>query len=134
MSDSVADWQHRLDREFPHGVVASWDDGDKRSAVYLLPRVYVTGVQGDYPVVWATAFAGSDKTLGPWPVTSYEIRNIRPRLAVVTFTGLPHPMQWATVTDDKLQLAMAPVRAEAIAAFPDGGREVFHRDEGTDLP
>lgn len=125
---TVADWQHRLDSEYPRGVVASWDDSDKHSATYLLPRIYVTDMTAaGYPVIWASAHSGSDKVLGPWEVTSYTVAQLRPRAARVTFENVERAMTWSAGMDDKLVASMAAERADGIRRYPDGGKEVLHQ-------
>lgn len=136
MSDpvTVPDWQHKLDRLFSHGAIASWDDGDPRSAVYLVPRIYVVDVEDGKPVVWMSAFAGSDKTLGPWPVTAITPLRHSPFAARVALRGHARAMRWNAGMDERLASAMFPERSAGIERFPDGGMEVFHKNEGAYVP
>jgi hypothetical protein len=130
---TVPEWQHRLDRLFPNGAIASWNEDSPQATIYLIPRIYVVEVQGDKPVVWMSAFAGSDKTLGPWLVTNVAPLKASPFAANVTFEGHSRTMRLNGGMDDRLAMVMLSERNPGISRFPDGGMEVFYRNEGADL-
>lgn len=130
---TVADWQHRLDREFPHGVVASWNDGNPRSATYLIPRIHVTGVRDGLPVVWLAAFSGSDKVLGPWPVTAMTTPSLHPRIVRVSFEDIDKEMTWSAGVDERLRAEMSRERLDSLGRHPHGGMKVME-SESPDLP
>lgn len=50
VADVAASWQAKLDREFPHGAVCSWDRPGP-PVIYLVLRIEVTGAVGLDPVV-----------------------------------------------------------------------------------
>lgn len=104
------EWQRRLDGDFPRGAITSWGDGNPRSSVYLLPHVLVTAAIGGLPVVRASVFAGSDKVVGPWQVTSYRAD----RLTVVRFARVELPMLLSASVNRRLAQAMASERANSI--------------------
>lgn len=135
MSDptTVPEWQHRLDRLFPDGAIASWEDGRQRAVIYLIPRIYVVGVRGDKPVVWMSAFAGSDKSLGPWLVDSVKPLKAHPFAANVTFEDSPRVMRWNAGMDERLALVMLSERRPGMERFPDGGMGVLSGDESAYL-
>lgn len=127
MSDrvkSVADWQHQLDRQFPQGAIAHWVR--EKPGTYLIPRIYVVGMEDGQPVVWLPVFAGSDKELGPWAITSYDPDLVGPFGARVTLQGPGHAMLWRAGLDDKLAAEMQPERDEGIRRCPDGGPGVLN--------
>lgn len=134
MSDptTVPEWQHRLDRLFPHGAIASWD-GHPQATIYLIPRIYVVAVQGDKPVVWMSAFAGSDKSLGPWLVTAVRPLKSSPFVASVAFEGHSREMRLSAGMDDRLATVMLTERNPGIDRFPDGGMGVLSGDASAHL-
>lgn len=127
MSDEQrAKWQARLDHSFPRGMVASWDKEGARTT-YLVPRVVVVEMSGLDPVVWLDAYSGSDKTLGPYRVTSYvEHRSGWHRQVEVTFDGIPHPMCWNAGVSRRAARVMNPERIRLLTLAPQGGEAVLH--------
>lgn len=120
--EQVAGWQRRLDRVFPWGLVAAWEDN--RRVAYLVPRVVVTSMSGSDPVVWLLVFAGSDKVLGPLTLTSFE--RLSYKVARVRFGGVPRFMTWSAAVSRAASRAMNPDRQRLIALAPEGGEAVMH--------
>jgi hypothetical protein len=125
MNEQLAGWQGKLDRAFPYGLVASWED---RQVTYLVPRVVVTAMSGDSPVVWLPVFAGSDKVLGPLVLTSYD--RVSYKVAKVTFAGVGKSMTWYAGVSKLASHAMAGERQHLTKLAPHGGEAVMHEIAG----
>lgn len=124
----AAKWQRRLDRDFPKGLLASWDDitGDAGGPkyVYLCPRPEVTEMQGLNPVVMLPVPAW-DKVVQPGAVTAYQkVTGVSPLLVKVTFAD-GRSMSWgagvnkaqAQVTDEHRRTAREHFAATGKSAW-----------------
>ena len=126
----VAEWQHRLDRQFPRGAVAGWSG--VTGTVYQIPRILVLRIgSGGLPVVLMPVFSGSDKVLGPYRITSYQRTGPRTGgpVSQVTFSGDARVMTWNPRVSERLARLMAPERDLFMALAPDGGRAAQHTPE-----
>jgi hypothetical protein len=126
-SDLIARYQAKLDREFPQGAVASWEDRGN-TATYLIPRVLVTGQQGLDPEIWLPAFAGSTKTLGPFRVLSYQPVQSHPYAVRVTLDNVDRPLLLNAGVSEEAARAMAGDRQRFTDLAPAGGARVFDGD------
>lgn len=142
--DQAVRWQRRLDRDFPRGLLASWDDikggaGGPRY-VYLCPRAEVTGMQGLNPVVMLPV-PDWDKVVQPGAVASYQPEpGVSPRLVRVTFAD-GRSMTWgagvsraqAAATDGHRREARDHFAATGHSAWEPPGEEE-PGDAGRGLP
>lgn len=128
--ESVTRWQGKLDRDFPHGLLASWSTGEDRESPegnYQVPRAEVVGTAGEWPVVALPSPAwGKTVTV---TLTSYEIRQTKPclvaRVGVEAVAGSPAYMLWSAGLGEPLTTIMAPDRANYIEASQKLGRSVL---------
>ena len=124
--DLIARWQQQFDREFPKGAVVFWQGDDRIS--YLVPRVLVTGQHGLDPEIWLPVFSGSNKTLGPFRVLSYEdLPGSGPRQVRLVLDNVEAPLLLVTALGANAQ-AMAADRQWFTELAPDGGARVFDGD------
>lgn len=119
-------WQSRLDRWFPKGLVVSFE-GASPGTTYLIPRVTVTRMSGDQPVVWLPVFSGSDKAFGPQRLDAAEKAGAG-RLRV-ELAGNDRAMVWYSGVSSRAARAMAPDRARLMRLAPQGGEAVLHEYE-----
>lgn len=129
--EQTAQWQQRLDREFPRGAVAAWLHPVTPGVSYQIPRILVLRVTGGQPVVLLPVLAGADKVLGPWQMETYERSGPRtgPRQVQVKFKEDGRSMTWSPRVSDRLARVMAPERQAFIQLAPQGGRAVLHTPE-----
>jgi hypothetical protein len=91
---TVAKWQAVFSHDFPDGALCEWDAPG--SATYRIIHIQVTGMRGLDPIVVLPVF-DAEKTLGPWPVLSYEVPQRSPVVqARVTFENVPEAMLWGS--------------------------------------
>lgn len=98
MNEQARKWQHKLDMDFPRGLLAAWDDHKEKHGgpafVYLVPRVEVVDMTGLDPVVFLPV-PDFDKVVQPGTIAKYEQIQSRPcRLVQVTF-GDGRTMSWS---------------------------------------
>lgn len=101
-------WQLHLDRQFPHGVLASWEG--QPGVLYPIPRIVVDYMAGFDPVVKFPVFSGSDKVLGPWQLTSSTKVPDKSGVWKLTFLGLDRALLVTGNLPPRLRLAMQAER------------------------
>lgn len=89
MPDLREQWQKKLDKEYPHGAMLSWDDPDGADWVPC-PRVEVAGMEGLDPVLRFPCF-GFEKVLGPWQVLAAQKSERFPDTQEFTFKNTEPP-------------------------------------------
>lgn len=135
--EQTVKWQARLDRDFPRGAIAAWSGLTPPPASYQIPRILVLRVVNDHPVVLLPVLTGSDKVLGPWQVSAYEVNHGvvtgplagTQRVVRVTFEEDSRTMTWNPRVTDRLARVMAPERAAFMKLAPHGGRAAQHNPE-----
>ena len=125
-SDLIAKYQAKLDREFPRGAVAAWQD--KPRTAYLIPRILVTGQRGLDPEIWLPVFAGSSKTLGPFRVLSMEQVQASPRAVAAAIDGMDALLLLSAAVSEAAGQAMATDRQQFLELAPRGGPRIFDGD------
>jgi hypothetical protein len=126
-SDLIAQYQAKMDREFPHGAVASWDQPGS-TVTYLVPRILVTGQHGLDPEIFLPVFAGSDKTLGPFRVLSMSQAQRDPYMVRADVDGAQGALLLNAGVSPEAAAAMAADRQSFTALAPAGGARVFDGD------
>jgi hypothetical protein len=121
--EQVARWQAKLDREFPYGLLAYFEE--RNHANYHVPRVVVTGMAGLDPVVWFPVYSGSHKVFGPLQVLSYEQFRSAPRAVRVRFDTIDQTMVWSGSLQPEMVRLMEKDRQDSITAVPHGGDTVI---------
>lgn len=112
--DQATRWQSRLDREFPRGLLATWEDDD---TPYLVPWVQVQGMRGADPIVYFTNDSG--RWFGPVALTSYEQFQASPhRMVRVTMDGEDRAMVWCAAVPPRAQVQLRRLRAAAMGVSP----------------
>jgi hypothetical protein len=124
--DLVAQYQAKMDREFPHGAIASWQG--ERGTTYLIPRVLVTGQHGLDPEIFLPVFAGSDKTLGPFRIRGLQQVQVRPHMVAVTLDNVDKTLLLNAGVSEEAARAMAADRQRFTDLAPAGGAKVFDGD------
>jgi hypothetical protein len=124
--DLVAQYQAKMDREFPHGALASWQG--ERGTTYLIPRILVTGRHGLDPEIFLPVFAGSDKTLGPFRVTGLQQVQTRPHMVAVTLDNVDKTLLLNAGVSEEAAQAMAASRQAFLEQAPAGGERVLDGD------
>lgn len=116
MADLKAQWQARLDREFPQGAVGSWvrpPNPASHPAIYNIPYIEVLAMAGLDPVLIMTVYGTGSKILGPWRVISYETLAEEPFTARrLTFAGTRDRLVLVDAVGDQMAAMMAQDRAE----------------------
>lgn len=131
--DQAVRWQKKFDRDYPKGLLATWDDlrtedGNAPRHVYLCPRVEVTGMDGLNPVVMLPV-PGWEKVVQPGAVESYQITQTSPKVAKVTFAG-GRSMSWGAGVNKAQAQATDEDRKIALAEFARTGRSFWaHQPE-----
>lgn len=99
MNEQGRRWQHKLDMDFPRGLLAAWNGradlshGDPMF-VYLCPRVEVVSMEGLDPVVFLPV-PDFDKVVQPGSITKYEkVQSTPCKVVEVTFSG-GRTMAWS---------------------------------------
>lgn len=107
---SRAQWQHRLDQDFPNGIIMTWH-GRPYSPVYHIPRAEVTHLAGtwDWPVVSLDTH-GTQKNF-VIQIAVYDKLHDHPALVRVTAMNISEQMTW--------DANVAPELAEAMRAGTD---------------
>lgn len=98
MNEQARKWQHKLDMEWPRGLLATWEDGKSPDGtpafVYVCPRVEVVGMSGLDPVVFLPV-PDFDKVVQPGTISGYEQVQSKPCKVVQVTFGNGRQMDWS---------------------------------------
>ena len=126
----VEKWQHRLDADFPHGLLASWEEKDGHThGLHHVPRAEVVRMEGLDPVV----VLPYGETAVFLRVLNYEVVQVLPCLVAVAVTGSKEPstgaagrrMLWSAGLSDQEVRQMASYREDLLQQFAKRGRSSF---------
>lgn len=110
----VERWQQAVDRQFPHGAVASWVG---RDTVYDISWIQVTGLSGLDPILKLYVF-GADRVLDDMVCLSWVVQQESPLIIEATFAGEDSAMRFAADVPDRLAVLMDAARAQLKQANP----------------
>lgn len=109
--------QEAIDRDFPHGAVASWLPETDTSTVYAIAWIQVTGMSGLDPVL-KLYIDGADRILDDMVATAWVTRQEKPLIIEATFENVTAHMQLAADVPERMAVLMDLAREQLAKANP----------------
>jgi len=128
VNEQARKWQHRLDMDFPRGLLAAWngkdDTGDRDPHVYLCPRIEVVGMHGLDPLVFLPV-PDFDKVVQPGAIQKYERVQSSPcKVVEVTFAG-GRTMAWSDGLTERQVQESEDHRDNAMELYKKAGQSAW---------